>query len=210
MIEEMQSRGLVINNLPPVLLDPAQPSTSSVPQSSGKGAEGAPVKPPIEPSSDESSEDYYQRYSAFPESKCGYDFTSIYSRFDHLRFFFFVMYFYFSTEGPMWTTEVRVEMAKKGLYMKHSIDHPLLAGFNNYLHTDLGNKNSKQEVNEMSEGINEKKKCVCVALVLCSAVYFYVKCVISGGSSVQVHVLHGPHGAKPDVCPAGGESARVL
>lgn len=90
MIEEMQSRGLVINNLPPVLLDPAQPSTSSVPQSSGKGAEGAPVEPPSEPSSDESSGDYYQRYSltsAFPESKCGYDFTSIYSRFDHLRFF---------------------------------------------------------------------------------------------------------------------------
>ncbi len=48
----------------------------------------------------------------------------------------------------MWTTEVRVEMAKKGLYMKHSIDHPLLAGFNNYLYTDLGNKNSKQEVSE--------------------------------------------------------------
>ncbi len=86
----MQSRGLVINNLPPVLLDPAQPSPSSVPQSSGKGAEGAPVEPPIEPSSDESSGDYYQRYSltsAFPESKCGYDFTSIYSRFDHLHFF---------------------------------------------------------------------------------------------------------------------------
>ncbi len=96
MIEEMQSRGLVINNLPPVLLDPAQPSTSSVPQSSGNGAEGAPVEPPSEPSSDESSGDYYQRYSltsAFPESKCGYDFTSIYSRFDHLRFFLFVCLF---------------------------------------------------------------------------------------------------------------------
>ncbi len=107
------------------------------------------MEPPIEPSSDESSGDYYQRYSltsAFPEGKCGYDFTSIYSRFDHLRFFLFVCLF--STEGPMWTTEVRVEMAKKGLYMKHSIDHPLLAGFNNYLHTDLGNKNSKQEVSE--------------------------------------------------------------
>ncbi len=38
-----------------------------------------------------------------------------------------------------------------------------------------------------------KKKCVCVALVLCSAVYFNVKCVISGGIGVQVHVLHGPH-----------------
>ncbi len=61
---------------------------------------------------------------------------------------FFCLFVYFSTEGPMWTTEVRVEIAKKGLYMKHSIDHPLLAGFNNYLHTDLGNKNSKQEVSE--------------------------------------------------------------
>ncbi len=59
----------------------------------------------------------------------------------------------------------------------------------------------------MSEGINEKKKSV---LLLFIAVYFNVKCVISGGSSVQVHVLHGPHWAKPDVCPAGGESARVL
>ncbi len=154
MIEEMQSRGLVINNLPPVLPDPAQPSTSSVPQSSGKVAESAPVKPPSEPSSDESSGDYYQRYSltsAFPESKCGYDFTSIYSGFDHLWVIFVCLFVYFSTGGPMWTTEVRVEMAKKGLYMKHSIDHPLLAGFNNYLHTDLGNKSSKQEVSELNE-----------------------------------------------------------
>ncbi len=73
---------------------------------------------------------------------------------------------YFSTGGLMWTTEVRVEMAKKGLYMKHSIDHPLLAGFNNYLHTDLGNKSSKQEVSELNEWMYKwKKKCVCVALV---------------------------------------------
>ncbi|XP_016334581.1 uncharacterized protein LOC107683004, partial [Sinocyclocheilus anshuiensis] len=55
-----------------------------------------------------------------------------------------------STEGPRWTSSVRVEMVKKGLYEKHSICHPLLKGFNEYLHADLGNKNSKQEVDAVS------------------------------------------------------------
>ncbi|XP_056312309.1 uncharacterized protein LOC130223490 [Danio aesculapii] len=114
MIAEMQSRGLVINNLPSLLPEPAQSTTSSVSQSSGEGAEG-PVEPPYEPLSDESSGEYYQ-----------------------------------STGGPMWTSSVRVEMVKKGFYNKHSIDHPLLAGFNKYLLTDLGYKNTKQVVETVS------------------------------------------------------------
>ncbi|XP_056310767.1 uncharacterized protein LOC130222165 isoform X2 [Danio aesculapii] len=114
MIAEMQSRGLVINNLPSLLPEPAQSTTSSVSQSSGEGAEG-PVEPPNEPLSDESSGEYYQ-----------------------------------STVGPKWTSSVRVEMVKKGLYNKHSIDHPLLAGFNKDLHIDLGHKNSKQVVETVS------------------------------------------------------------
>ncbi|XP_073804446.1 uncharacterized protein [Danio rerio] len=114
MIAEMQSKGLVINNLPSVLPEPARSTTSSVPQSSGEGAESS-LEPPNESLSDESSGEYYQ-----------------------------------STGGPMWTSSVRVEMVKKGLYNKHSIDHPLLAGFNKYLYTDLGYKNSKQVVETVS------------------------------------------------------------
>ncbi|XP_056312301.1 uncharacterized protein LOC130223480 [Danio aesculapii] len=114
MIAEMQSRGLVINNLPSLLPEPARSTTSSVSQSSGEGAEG-PVEPPNEPLSDDSSGEYYQ-----------------------------------STGGPKWTSSVRVEMVKKGLYNKHSIDHPLLAGFNKDLHIDLGHKNSKQVVETVS------------------------------------------------------------
>ncbi|CAM4574972.1 unnamed protein product [Leuciscus chuanchicus] len=51
---------------------------------------------------------------------------------------------YQSTGGPRWTSDVRVEMNKKGLYKKHSIDHPLLQGFFHYLRVDLGNKRSKR------------------------------------------------------------------
>nr|XP_021331177.1 uncharacterized protein LOC110439462 [Danio rerio] len=50
----------------------------------------------------------------------------------------------------MWTSSVRVEMVKKGLFNKHSIDHPLLAEFNKYLYIDLGHKNSKQVVETVS------------------------------------------------------------
>lgn len=51
--------------------------------------------------------------------------------------------------APRWTSLVRVEMVK-GLYKKHLTDHPLLLGFNEYLHADLGNKNCKQEVSELN------------------------------------------------------------
>lgn len=94
MVEEMQSRGLVINNLPPVLPEPARPSTSVVPQSCGGGAEG-PVEPPSDSLSDESSGEYYQRYrltSAFPETRCKlwiWFLLNLHSRFYLLLFFFF-------------------------------------------------------------------------------------------------------------------------
>ncbi|CAM4569895.1 unnamed protein product [Leuciscus chuanchicus] len=55
-----------------------------------------------------------------------------------------------STDGPRWTSEVRVEMAQKGLYKKHSVKHPLLQGYFNYLHVDLGNMKSKQEAENVS------------------------------------------------------------
>ncbi|KAK7172410.1 hypothetical protein R3I93_004669 [Phoxinus phoxinus] len=57
---------------------------------------------------------------------------------------------YQSTGGPRWTSEVRVEMTKKGLYKKHSIKHPLLEGFYHYLRVDLGNMKSKQEVENVA------------------------------------------------------------
>lgn len=37
-------------------------------------------------------------------------------------------------------------MAEKGLYKKHSLDHPLLKDFATYLEKDLLNENFKQEV----------------------------------------------------------------
>ncbi|XP_067271181.1 uncharacterized protein [Pseudorasbora parva] len=58
--------------------------------------------------------------------------------------------YYQSSGGPNWTSDVRVEMGRKGLYKKHSIAHPLLQGFYVYLSVDLGNKRSKQEVENVS------------------------------------------------------------
>ncbi|XDV25885.1 hypothetical protein PO909_029717 [Leuciscus waleckii] len=57
---------------------------------------------------------------------------------------------YYQSNGPRWTSDVRVEMAKKGLYKKHSINHPLLEGFVLYLRVNLGNRKSKQEVESVS------------------------------------------------------------
>ncbi|XP_077073372.1 uncharacterized protein LOC143724280 [Siphateles boraxobius] len=106
LLEEMDRKGLVVRNFPPLL-----PAPSSGPQSSTREAESEP--PAVEPASDDSSEEYYQ-----------------------------------STGGPRWTSDVRVEMAKKGLYKKHSIKHPLLDVFFLYLRVDLRNRKSKQEVIE--------------------------------------------------------------
>lgn len=37
-----------------------------------------------------------------------------------------------------------------------------------------------------------------------------VKCIITGGLSLQVHALHGPQRAEPEFRTRGGESTRVL
>ncbi|KAK7157074.1 hypothetical protein R3I94_006973 [Phoxinus phoxinus] len=109
MLEEMDRKGLVVRNIPPIY--PPCPESST--------AEAESVPPPVEPEldaeSDASSEEYFQ-----------------------------------STGGPKWTADVRVEMAKRGLYRKHSIDHPLLQGFFHYLRVDLGNTRSKQEVENVA------------------------------------------------------------
>ncbi|XP_067271193.1 uncharacterized protein [Pseudorasbora parva] len=116
-LEEMQKKGLVVRNVPPVLPALTLPASSllaTVPQSGGEEVAN-------ETASEESSDEYYQ-----------------------------------SNEGPRWRDEVRVEMTKKGLYKKHSIDHPLLRGFNHYLQVDLGNRKSKQEVDTVSPETAEK------------------------------------------------------
>ncbi|KAK7157062.1 hypothetical protein R3I94_006962 [Phoxinus phoxinus] len=111
LLEEMDRKGLVVRNIPPLL-----PAPSSVPHSSTRDAESEP-EPDAEPeaASETSSEEYYQ-----------------------------------SSGGPRWTSDVRVEMTRKGLYRKHSIDHPLLQGFFRFLRVDLGNRRSKQEVESVS------------------------------------------------------------
>lgn len=51
-------------------------------------------------------------------------------------------------------------MTKKGLYKKHSIDHPqtILQGFFHFLRVDLGNRRSKQEYIITSTSIHIKDK----------------------------------------------------
>ncbi|XP_073672221.1 uncharacterized protein [Paramisgurnus dabryanus] len=116
MLKEMEKKGLVVRNIPPIIHLPASYAQSG---SSTRHAEReipAAVEEPEEPEpeNDENIEEYYQ------------------------------------SNGPRWSDDVRVEMAKKGLYKKHSIKHPLLEGFNQYLQVDLGNRKSKQEVENVS------------------------------------------------------------
>ncbi|XP_048853200.1 uncharacterized protein LOC125721187 [Brienomyrus brachyistius] len=49
-----------------------------------------------------------------------------------------------------WSQTSRHMMQEKGLYRKHSLDHPLLKGFATYLEKDLLNENFKQEVENVS------------------------------------------------------------
>ncbi|XP_034551720.1 uncharacterized protein LOC117821497 isoform X2 [Notolabrus celidotus] len=49
-----------------------------------------------------------------------------------------------------WKNQARKLMAEKGLYQKHSLDHPLLKDFGTYLEKDLGNENFKQEVENVA------------------------------------------------------------
>lgn len=62
-------------------------------------------------------------------------------------------------------------MAEKGLYKKHSLDHPLLKGFATYLEKDLLNENFKQEVRILFYYISvfaskQKNKCLLVICVV--------------------------------------------
>ncbi|XP_028296774.1 uncharacterized protein LOC114458554 [Gouania willdenowi] len=49
-----------------------------------------------------------------------------------------------------WQRKNRTLMADKGLYQKHSLDHPLLKDFATYLEKELCNENIKQEVDNVS------------------------------------------------------------
>lgn len=51
-----------------------------------------------------------------------------------------------SNRNPEWKVKKRALMAEKGLYRRHSTDHPLLRDFAIYLSKDLNNENYKQEV----------------------------------------------------------------
>ncbi|XP_048828059.1 uncharacterized protein LOC125729431 isoform X2 [Brienomyrus brachyistius] len=54
------------------------------------------------------------------------------------------------TREVQWPQTSRQMMQEKGLYRKHSLDHPLLKGFATYLEKDLLNENFKQEVENVS------------------------------------------------------------
>ncbi|XP_072563161.1 uncharacterized protein [Paramormyrops kingsleyae] len=54
------------------------------------------------------------------------------------------------TREVQWPQTSRHMMQEKGLYRKHSLDHPLLKGFATYLEKDLLNENFKQEVENAS------------------------------------------------------------
>nr|XP_023668575.1 uncharacterized protein LOC111844373 [Paramormyrops kingsleyae] len=54
------------------------------------------------------------------------------------------------TREVQWPQTSRHMMQEKGLYRKHSLDHPLLKGFATYLEKDLLNENFKQEVENVS------------------------------------------------------------
>ncbi|XP_072563597.1 uncharacterized protein [Paramormyrops kingsleyae] len=54
------------------------------------------------------------------------------------------------TREVQWTQTSRHMMQEKGLYRKHSLDHPLLKGFATYLEKDLLNENFKQTVENVS------------------------------------------------------------
>ncbi|KAJ8367209.1 hypothetical protein AAFF_G00324220 [Aldrovandia affinis] len=49
-----------------------------------------------------------------------------------------------------WSTMTRKLMAEKGLYRKHSLDHPVLKGFGTHLEKDLQNEHYKQEVENVA------------------------------------------------------------
>ncbi|XP_049425575.1 uncharacterized protein LOC125884641 [Epinephelus fuscoguttatus] len=52
--------------------------------------------------------------------------------------------------NPEWKVKKRALMAEKGLYRRHSTDHPLLRDFAIYLSKDLNNENYKQEVENVA------------------------------------------------------------
>nr|XP_055049520.1 uncharacterized protein LOC129435035 [Misgurnus anguillicaudatus] len=115
LLKEMDKKGLVVRNIPPIIHEPASYGQSSTRDAESEQSDepAGPAEPEI--ASDISSEECYQ-----------------------------------SIGGPKWTSEVRVEMNRRGLYRKHPIDHVLLQGFFQFLRVDLNNKRSKQEVENVS------------------------------------------------------------
>ena len=51
-----------------------------------------------------------------------------------------------SVQDATHSNPVKQLMLEKGLYQRHSLDHPLLKDFGNYLRKDLLNENYMQEV----------------------------------------------------------------
>ncbi|XP_077567856.1 uncharacterized protein LOC144192892 isoform X4 [Stigmatopora nigra] len=51
---------------------------------------------------------------------------------------------------PKWKVKKKVQMLRMGLYRKHSLGHPLLKGFFNYLSKDLSIENCNQEVENVA------------------------------------------------------------
>lgn len=51
-----------------------------------------------------------------------------------------------SVQDVKYSNPVKQLMLEKGLYNRHSLDHPLLNDFAKYLRKDLCNENYKQEV----------------------------------------------------------------
>nr|XP_055062909.1 uncharacterized protein LOC129445950 [Misgurnus anguillicaudatus]XP_055062910.1 uncharacterized protein LOC129445950 [Misgurnus anguillicaudatus] len=113
MLEEMEKKGLVVRNIPPIIHEPASYGRRASSTRQAEREMPAAVEEP-EPENDENIKERYQ------------------------------------SNGPRWSVDVRVEMAKKGLYKKHSIKHDLLDGFYHYLRVDLENRRSKQEVENVA------------------------------------------------------------
>ncbi|KAG1925604.1 hypothetical protein F2P79_025420 [Pimephales promelas] len=175
LLQEMEKKGLVVKNIPPVLPAPSSlrhsssraaeslPAPSSLRHSSLRGAESLPGPSLVGHSSSRGAESLpgpslvghgsSRGAESLPgpslvghSSSRGAESNSEQEAASDTGY----EEYYQSTGGPKWTTDVQVEMAKKGLYKKHSIDHPLLRGFFHYLLVDLGNRRSKQEVETVS------------------------------------------------------------
>ncbi|KAA0712515.1 hypothetical protein E1301_Tti019089 [Triplophysa tibetana] len=121
LIEELEHRHMVVTDIPLARARAPMPSTNTTPQP------GTVVTTPESPAVAETEET--------EPSEVGSDSSGE----------------TFQIEPNMqWKNQARKLMAEKGLYQKHSLDHPLLKEFAMYLEKDLQNENFKQEVENVS------------------------------------------------------------